>query len=126
MQNPGRSRRAALSPACQGRHRPRPWLDETEEWSCSLSRDGGAKAALSSTSMSVTAVLYLPSRPEAASSLYHTLLARVVISLSVYTYSMNHLIDALTAFIQNLYVVTGLAGIVPAMALESCCIPLPS
>lgn len=39
---------------------------------------------------------------------------------------MSHLIDALTAFIQNLYVVTGLAGIVLAMAIESCCIPLPS
>lgn len=39
---------------------------------------------------------------------------------------MSHSIDALTAFIQNLYVVTGLAGIVLAMAIESCCIPLPS
>ncbi len=39
---------------------------------------------------------------------------------------MSHMIDALTAFIQNLYVVTGLAGIVLAMAIESCCIPLPS
>lgn len=39
---------------------------------------------------------------------------------------MSNLIEALTAFIQNLYVVTGLAGIVLAMAIESCCIPLPS
>jgi membrane protein DedA with SNARE-associated domain len=39
---------------------------------------------------------------------------------------VTHLIDSLTAFIQNLYVVTGLAGIVLAMAIESCCIPLPS
>jgi membrane protein DedA with SNARE-associated domain len=41
-------------------------------------------------------------------------------------YLVSHLIDALTAFIQNLYVTTGLAGIVLAMAIESCCIPLPS
>lgn len=39
---------------------------------------------------------------------------------------MSSIIDVLTAFIQNLYVVTGLAGIVLAMAIESCCIPLPS
>ena len=39
---------------------------------------------------------------------------------------MSHLIDALTTFIQNLYVITGLVGIVLAMAIESCCIPLPS
>jgi membrane protein DedA with SNARE-associated domain len=39
---------------------------------------------------------------------------------------VSHLIDALTAFIQNLYIMTGLAGIVLAMAIESCCIPLPS
>ena len=39
---------------------------------------------------------------------------------------MSQMIDTLTAFIQNLYVVTGLAGIVLAMAIESCCIPLPS
>lgn len=39
---------------------------------------------------------------------------------------MSHLIDALTAFIQNLYIITGLAGVVLAMAIESCCIPLPS
>lgn len=39
---------------------------------------------------------------------------------------VTHIIDSLTTFIQNLYVVTGLAGIVIAMAIESCCIPLPS
>jgi len=39
---------------------------------------------------------------------------------------VSSILDALTAFIQNLYVVTGLAGIVLAMAIESCCIPLPS
>ena len=39
---------------------------------------------------------------------------------------MSHLIDSLTTVIQNLYVVTGLLGIVLAMAIESCCIPLPS
>lgn len=39
---------------------------------------------------------------------------------------MSHLIDALTTVIQNLYTVTGLLGIVLAMAIESCCIPLPS
>ncbi len=39
---------------------------------------------------------------------------------------MSHLIDALTGLIQNLYVVTGLVGIAMAMAIESCCIPLPS
>lgn len=39
---------------------------------------------------------------------------------------MSSIIDVLTTFIQNLYVVTGLAGIVLAMAIESCCIPLPS
>lgn len=39
---------------------------------------------------------------------------------------MSSLITSLTHFIQNLYVVTGLAGIVLAMAIESCCIPLPS
>lgn len=39
---------------------------------------------------------------------------------------MNHMMDALTACIQNLYVIMGLAGIVLAMAVESCCIPLPS
>ncbi len=39
---------------------------------------------------------------------------------------MSHLITSLTDFIQNLYVITGLIGIVLAMAIESCCIPLPS
>lgn len=39
---------------------------------------------------------------------------------------MSHLIEALTTFIQNVYVMTGLAGLVLAMAIESCCIPLPS
>jgi membrane protein DedA with SNARE-associated domain len=39
---------------------------------------------------------------------------------------VSSILDALTAFIQNLYVITGLAGIVLAMAIESCCIPLPS
>jgi membrane protein DedA with SNARE-associated domain len=36
------------------------------------------------------------------------------------------LTDTLTTFITNLYVTLGLAGIVVAMAIESCCIPLPS
>ena len=39
---------------------------------------------------------------------------------------VSHLITSLTDFIQNLYVTTGLIGIVLAMAIESCCIPLPS
>ncbi len=39
---------------------------------------------------------------------------------------LAHLTDILTTFITNLYVTFGLAGIVIAMALESCCIPLPS
>ena len=39
---------------------------------------------------------------------------------------LAHLTDTLTTFITNLYVTLGLAGIVVAMALESCCIPLPS
>ncbi len=39
---------------------------------------------------------------------------------------MSNVIEVLTTFIQNLYVITGLAGIVLAMAIESCCIPLPS
>jgi membrane protein DedA with SNARE-associated domain len=37
-----------------------------------------------------------------------------------------HLTDLLTTLITNLYIYTGLAGIVLAMAIESCCIPLPS
>ncbi len=39
---------------------------------------------------------------------------------------LTQLTDALTVFITNLYVSTGLLGIVLAMAIESCCIPLPS
>src|SRR5439155_18283749 len=39
---------------------------------------------------------------------------------------LAHLTDTLTTFITNMYVTLGLAGIVLAMALESCCIPLPS
>ena len=39
---------------------------------------------------------------------------------------LAHLTDTLTTFITNMYVTLGLAGIVVAMALESCCIPLPS
>ena len=39
---------------------------------------------------------------------------------------LTHLTDILTALITNLYVSTGLLGIVLAMAIESCCIPLPS
>ncbi len=39
---------------------------------------------------------------------------------------LAHLTDTLTIFITNMYVTLGLAGIVIAMALESCCIPLPS
>lgn len=39
---------------------------------------------------------------------------------------LAHLTDTLTTFITNMYATLGLAGIVLAMALESCCIPLPS
>lgn len=39
---------------------------------------------------------------------------------------LAHLTDTLTTLITNMYVTLGLAGIVIAMALESCCIPLPS
>ena len=39
---------------------------------------------------------------------------------------LAHLTDTLITFITNLYMTLGLAGIVVAMALESCCIPLPS
>lgn len=39
---------------------------------------------------------------------------------------LAHLTDIITTLITNLYTTTGLAGIVLAMALESCCIPLPS
>ena len=39
---------------------------------------------------------------------------------------LAHLTDTLITLITNLYVTTGLAGILLAMAIESCCIPLPS
>ncbi len=39
---------------------------------------------------------------------------------------LTHLTDSLTTLITNLYVTTGLVGILLAMAIESCCIPLPS
>ena len=39
---------------------------------------------------------------------------------------LTHLTEAVSTFITNLYATTGLAGIVLAMAIESCCIPLPS
>ena len=39
---------------------------------------------------------------------------------------LAHLTDTLTTLITNLYVTTGLFGIILAMAIESCCIPLPS
>jgi len=39
---------------------------------------------------------------------------------------VSQIIASLTEFIQNLYATTGLLGIVLAMAIESCCIPLPS
>lgn len=39
---------------------------------------------------------------------------------------LTHLTEAITTFITNLYATGGLAGIVLAMAIESCCIPLPS
>lgn len=39
---------------------------------------------------------------------------------------LTNLTSALTTLITNLYLVTGLFGIVVAMAIESCCIPLPS
>lgn len=39
---------------------------------------------------------------------------------------MSNIITLLTQFIQNLYLVTGVLGIVLAMAIESCLIPLPS
>jgi membrane protein DedA with SNARE-associated domain len=42
------------------------------------------------------------------------------------TFLLTHLTDWLTTNITNLYVTTGLVGIVLAMAIESCCIPLPS
>ena len=39
---------------------------------------------------------------------------------------LTHITDSLTQWITNLYAITGLFGIVVAMAIESCCIPLPS
>jgi membrane protein DedA with SNARE-associated domain len=39
---------------------------------------------------------------------------------------LSHLTDSLTQWITNFYAGTGLLGIVLAMAIESCCIPLPS
>ncbi|GCF07861.1 DedA family protein [Dictyobacter arantiisoli] len=39
---------------------------------------------------------------------------------------MAHITDVLTQIITNLYISTGLLGLVLAMAIESCCIPLPS
>ncbi len=39
---------------------------------------------------------------------------------------LSHLTDTLTTLITSFYVQTGLLGIVVAMAIESCCIPLPS
>lgn len=39
---------------------------------------------------------------------------------------LANLTSALTTLITNLYLATGLFGIVVAMAIESCCIPLPS
>jgi len=39
---------------------------------------------------------------------------------------LTQLTDTLTSLITNLYVATGLFGILLAMAIESCCIPLPS
>jgi membrane protein DedA with SNARE-associated domain len=39
---------------------------------------------------------------------------------------LAHLTDTITTLITNLYATAGLAGIVLAMAIESCCIPLPS
>lgn len=39
---------------------------------------------------------------------------------------LSNLTDTLTILITNLYISTGLLGIVLAMAIESCCIPLPS
>ncbi|GCE25320.1 alkaline phosphatase [Dictyobacter alpinus] len=39
---------------------------------------------------------------------------------------MAQISELLTTFITNLYISTGLLGIVLAMAIESCCIPLPS
>src|SRR5438105_1686287 len=40
--------------------------------------------------------------------------------------ALSNLTTTLTLLIQNFYVLTGLFGIALAMAIESCCIPLPS
>jgi membrane protein DedA with SNARE-associated domain len=42
------------------------------------------------------------------------------------SFLLTQLTEIITTFITNLYATTGLAGIVLAMAIESCCIPLPS
>jgi membrane protein DedA with SNARE-associated domain len=42
------------------------------------------------------------------------------------TFLLTNLTNTITLFIQHLYMTMGLAGIVLAMAIESCCIPLPS
>lgn len=42
------------------------------------------------------------------------------------SFLLTNLTQIITTFIANLYTTTGLAGIVLAMAIESCCIPLPS
>ncbi len=39
---------------------------------------------------------------------------------------LNNISDVITQLVTNIYVVTGLFGIVIAMALESCCLPIPS
>src|SRR6266702_4855985 len=39
---------------------------------------------------------------------------------------LTNLTNTLITFITHLYATTGLAGILLAMAIESCCIPLPS
>jgi membrane protein DedA with SNARE-associated domain len=39
---------------------------------------------------------------------------------------VQHIIDSLATLITNVYAATGLIGLILAMALESCCIPLPS
>lgn len=38
----------------------------------------------------------------------------------------NNISDLITQLVTNIYLVTGLFGIVIAMALESCCLPIPS
>ncbi len=39
---------------------------------------------------------------------------------------LNHTTDFFTQLVTNIYLVTGLFGIIFAMALESCCLPVPS